>query len=383
MRYIGSMEVTGRRVAAAVGLGLGVVAVGYWALKPSPPAAAADAPMRVAVLVAPELPAGVSDDAWQAALTASKGATFLVGPLTSAGAPAEALLAGEGGDAISRKDDLQEKVAELEKAYRTYRTATRPGTVMDGLYALAQHIAGASSSANTVNVALLGPLTEVTTDIDLNDPVMRGDPAQLVKQVAGMLPSCSGWNVSVVGGSTVNGRPADVQTDQAEQEFYRQLFASCGGRLAVWDGTQLGTFPSSAKVQPVRTTRACEPVFPLSGDLLFDSGSATLTPSGEREVRRLARRVLVTHPGAAVTVDGYTDSAGEATGYDNQGLSTHRAAAAAAIFREVLGSSAAVAVHGHGADDPVATNTTPDGRELNRRVTVTVNLPQPASCTGE
>jgi chemotaxis protein MotB len=48
--------------------------------------------------------------------------------------------------------------------------------------------------------------------------------------------------------------------------------------------------------------------FTVSGDVLFDSGQATLKATAKKELDRVAAQIRSKHPNASVTVNGYTDS---------------------------------------------------------------------------
>jgi outer membrane protein OmpA-like peptidoglycan-associated protein len=105
------------------------------------------------------------------------------------------------------------------------------------------------------------------------------------------------------------------------------------------------------------------------GDVLFNSGSATLSPGAGRNLDRLVQ-FLTEHPDRLVQIDGFTDSVG-ADSY-NLDLSQRRADA----VREVLLSrgitSARVGTQGYGKAYPVADNSESGGRQLNRRVEVVI-----------
>ena len=103
------------------------------------------------------------------------------------------------------------------------------------------------------------------------------------------------------------------------------------------------------------------------GDVLFDTGKATLKASAMRTVDDLAA-FMQQHPERKVLVEGYTDSVG---GTDlNLGLSQRRAEAVrdALSLRGVTADR--VQVHGLGERYPVASNDNGSGRQLNRRVEV-------------
>lgn len=102
----------------------------------------------------------------------------------------------------------------------------------------------------------------------------------------------------------------------------------------------------------------------------FDSGRATFTPQAQETLNDLSRELLVAS-GTLIQVHGHTDSAGNADA--NQRLSEERAFAVKQWLMEkssVNFPSERISVHAHGATNPVAPNSTPDGRAKNRRVEI-------------
>lgn len=117
----------------------------------------------------------------------------------------------------------------------------------------------------------------------------------------------------------------------------------------------------------------------LSGDILFDSGSATLSPSAVSQLSGILATAQQ-HCDATITVLGYTDSVPDPTfPGGNQGLSVARADAVANIIEtaDIYGDHAHA--EGEGASNPVGDNTTTRGRQNNRRVVVELSAPA-ASC---
>lgn len=102
-------------------------------------------------------------------------------------------------------------------------------------------------------------------------------------------------------------------------------------------------------------------------NVLFKTDSATLVPGATGNLDRLAD-VLKQHPDLNVEIDGYTDSTGNPD--YNMDLSQRRAdAVRSALVSRGIDPSRIVA-RGYGENAPVATNDTPQGRQLNRRVEV-------------
>jgi len=97
----------------------------------------------------------------------------------------------------------------------------------------------------------------------------------------------------------------------------------------------------------------------------FESGSAVLTPGSEAELER-AFFALSENPQIRIEIAGYTDNAGDPR--VNQRLSLRRADAVSAwLVRKGIGATRITSV-GMGDRNPIAPNTTPEGRAKNRRI---------------
>src|SRR5262249_47991640 len=103
------------------------------------------------------------------------------------------------------------------------------------------------------------------------------------------------------------------------------------------------------------------------GDVLFDTGQATLKPGADLAINRLAN-FLSSNSQTRVLIEGHTDSRGSAA--YNQELSDRRAAAVATALESRGIPGDRVQTAGRGKDFPVASNDTPEGRQRNRRVEI-------------
>jgi len=109
----------------------------------------------------------------------------------------------------------------------------------------------------------------------------------------------------------------------------------------------------------------------LQENLLFPSGSAVVNPKGKEALGKLAE-VLNANPDITVDIEGHTDSIPIRTKYkDNWDLSTARAGSIVRILTsDYKVDPVRVIASGHSQYDPVQTNSTPEGRALNRRTEI-------------
>jgi len=106
-------------------------------------------------------------------------------------------------------------------------------------------------------------------------------------------------------------------------------------------------------------------------DVLFDTAKYSLRPQARERLAKVAG-VLLGHPGLKLEVEGHTDSVG---GEEyNQNLSEQRAGSVRDyLIHEGITAMNSVPAKGFGKSQPVATNDTAAGRQLNRRVELIVS----------
>jgi outer membrane protein OmpA-like peptidoglycan-associated protein len=103
--------------------------------------------------------------------------------------------------------------------------------------------------------------------------------------------------------------------------------------------------------------------------LLFDFDSDVVRAEARKNLRALAAS-LEKYPGSDILIVGHTDRVGPAS--YNQGLSERRAAAAADYLVVQGVARSRLSTRGMGETEPLASNDTERGRELNRRVEVAI-----------
>ncbi len=121
--------------------------------------------------------------------------------------------------------------------------------------------------------------------------------------------------------------------------------------------------PAPPKKEPIVTTAT------LGGEALFASNSAALTAASEQALADLLVQLESFQEITEMRVIGHTDATGDAD--YNQGLSEQRAQAVEGFLKAAY-PSVNISSVGLGEESPVATNSTPEGRQLNRRVEIEV-----------
>jgi outer membrane protein OmpA-like peptidoglycan-associated protein len=110
-------------------------------------------------------------------------------------------------------------------------------------------------------------------------------------------------------------------------------------------------------------------VITLSGSVLFATGKSDLLPIARDKLNQVGK-ALTDQGFKSIVVQGYTDSVGSAS--DNDALSLRRAQSVRDYLVTRGVPSEKATAEGKGASNPVASNSTPDGRAENRRVEIVV-----------
>ncbi len=103
--------------------------------------------------------------------------------------------------------------------------------------------------------------------------------------------------------------------------------------------------------------------------LVFETGSATLKPESQEQLGNIAE-ILKAYPAVKVKIGGYTDNVGEPA--SNLKLSQERATN---VMNDLIKKGVAaerLAAEGYGDQHPIADNSVPEGRAMNRRIALRV-----------
>ncbi|HXW73696.1 MAG TPA: OmpA family protein [Steroidobacteraceae bacterium] len=103
--------------------------------------------------------------------------------------------------------------------------------------------------------------------------------------------------------------------------------------------------------------------------LLFDTGSATLQPASQDQLADMAA-ILKAYPGVKIRIGGYTDNTGDPAA--NLKLSQDRADSVMAELVKLGIDPSRISAKGYGDANPIADNSTEEGRQKNRRISLRV-----------
>ena len=108
-------------------------------------------------------------------------------------------------------------------------------------------------------------------------------------------------------------------------------------------------------------------VITLSGEVLFETGKASLLPTARQRLEGVAT-ALNLQPERSIRIEGHTDSTGSRS--LNQELSERRADVVRRFLIERGVAASRVTSEGRGEAEPIADNRSPEGRANNRRVEI-------------
>jgi outer membrane protein OmpA-like peptidoglycan-associated protein len=115
-------------------------------------------------------------------------------------------------------------------------------------------------------------------------------------------------------------------------------------------------------------------VITVSGSVLFQSGQSDLLPGAETRLEQVADALTKRDPDSPIVVEGYTDSQGSKR--FNERLSKERAESVRSFLVSKGVAPDRIRAEGLGATNPVADNSSPEGRANNRRVEIVVEPSQ-------
>lgn len=190
------------------------------------------------------------------------------------------------------------------------------------------------------------------------------------------MTACSGWEnrergavIGAAGGAAVGAAIGHEVGSTAQGAI---IGAAVGGAAGAVIGHQMDQQAKALDddLEGATVSRVGEGIVVTFEDgILFDFDSDALRPAARSNLQDLARN-LQQYENTDVLIIGHTDATGDAS--YNQGLSERRARSAASYLQQQGVASQRVSIRGMGENDPIATNDSEAGRQLNRRVEVVI-----------
>lgn len=184
------------------------------------------------------------------------------------------------------------------------------------------------------------------------------DPNKKAKEGAGIGAAAGAVAGAVIGNQSGNNRTGAVAG------------AAVGGAIGAAIGHRMDKQEQELRqIQGVEVSRPSEGQINvrLTSDILFDTDSAGLRSESRTTLRDLATN-FKRYPDELIDVEGHTDSTG--TSAYNQSLSNRRANSVRDFLVDNGVASRSITAVGYGETRPKDTNSTPEGRQLNRRVEI-------------
>ena len=177
---------------------------------------------------------------------------------------------------------------------------------------------------------------------------------------------------AIIGGiaGAVTGAIADDDERARGAVLGGILGAAGGGAIGAVLDRQEARLRQQVGDQRIAITNTGEAlVVTLPQDILFATDSAAVRPDLQDDLRAVAAN-LGEFPNSTVQVIGHADNTGTAA--YNQQLSSRRAQSVAEVLTGAGVPGSRVVSLGRGEDQPIASNLTPEGRALNRRVEIVI-----------
>ena len=147
--------------------------------------------------------------------------------------------------------------------------------------------------------------------------------------------------------------------------------AALGGGIGYYMDVQEAKLRQKMKGTGVSVTRSGDQIIlNMPNNVTFDSNSSQLKPAGANTLSGVAM-VLKEYEDTRINVVGHTDSSGSRD--LNMRLSQQRAESVGTALITMGVDASRLSMNGVGPDQPVASNSTVEGKAQNRRVTLTLS----------
>lgn len=127
------------------------------------------------------------------------------------------------------------------------------------------------------------------------------------------------------------------------------------------------TVQIKTEIHEIREVEKDIKISTISGSALFDTASDVLKPQAKEDLQEVVDW-MKEHPDVHIEIGGHTDSRGSEA--YNRDLSLRRAQSVKNYLVSQGAKASLISVRGYGYSQPVATNSTEEGRQQNRRVEI-------------
>jgi outer membrane protein OmpA-like peptidoglycan-associated protein len=180
-----------------------------------------------------------------------------------------------------------------------------------------------------------------------------------------------GAGIGAASGALIGLITADSKDRQKNALIGAGLGALAGGGIGYYMDVQEAKLRQRLRGSGVSVTRVGNQIeLNMPGNITFKTGSPDIN-AGFYDVLNSVAVVLKEYKKTTVDVIGHTDSVGSAS--YNQRLSENRARSVAEYLSGQGILPARLLIAGMGESQPIASNSTPEGRAQNRRVTIQIS----------
>lgn len=221
-------------------------------------------------------------------------------------------------------------------------------------------------------LALTLLLSSCATSQPKSSPPPLSDSNGAGVRSTGMKKSTKNGLLGAGGGAIIGGVLGGIIGGKKGSAIGAIAGAAAGGTAGVAIGRKMDK--QAAELQRDMANAKVERVgegikITFDAGILFDTNKSDLRPASQTEIRNMVG-VLQKYPDTNLLIEGHTDASG--TDAINGPLSENRAKAVASAAMSMGVVPERITTKGLGSADPIADNTTAEGRQANRRVEIAI-----------
>lgn len=176
----------------------------------------------------------------------------------------------------------------------------------------------------------------------------------------------------------LQGQYNKLQGQYTDLEGQHKQLQQSSAAQATKSAAEIAAMKKELAADKVHVSRLQDAIkYTVNSDLLFRSGSWEMSPQGQELIAKLVPQ-LAPFQQSKLVVNGYTDNAPVGQALQRQGITSNEVLSqkrAEAVMQYLISQGVKpdmIAARGVGEAEPVASNTTAQGRAQNRRVEVTL-----------